>query len=100
MDLIAVTDPNDILSYPVPASWVDQYLDSRLCTRVRNVTINIAHVRNIPILGQFADPLTAHTGYVDDERVAHLMANGIGTPNTAPMIQERCSWTEVDPALN
>jgi len=100
LDLIAVTDPNDILSFPVPANWVNQYLDSRLCTRVRNVTINIAHVRSLPVVGQFADPLTAHSGYVDDERVAELMANGIGHANTSALVRERCTWTEVDPALN
>lgn len=100
LDLIAVTDPNDIMSYPVPTRWVDQYLDSRLCTRVRNVTINIANVRTLPVVGQFADPLAAHSGYVDDERVAQLMANGIGHPGTTALVRERCSWIEVDPALN
>ena len=39
-------------------------------------------------------------GYVDDERVAQLMANGIGHPGTSALIRERCSWIEVDPALN
>lgn len=100
LDMIAFSDPNDVLSYPIPAGWADQYLDSRLCSSVRNVTINVAHVRRLPIFGEFANPLQAHVEYNRDERVAGLMAYGIGHRDTAPLIRERCTWTDVDPALD
>jgi hypothetical protein len=100
LNLIAFTDPNDILSYPVPQFWARRYLDSRLCTNVRNVTINIATVRRLPVLGTFADPLAAHTGYDSDARVAQLIVNGIGNDNTSELVRERCQWVEVDPSLD
>jgi hypothetical protein len=100
LNMIAFTDPNDILSYPVPQFWARKYLDSRLCTNVRNVTINIANVRRLPVIGTFADPLTAHTGYDSDPRVAQLMASGIGNAGTDALVRERCRWVEVDPSLD
>ena len=100
LNMIAFTDPNDILSYPVPQFWARKYLDSRLCTNVRNVTINIAAVRRLPVIGTFADPITAHTGYDSDTRVAQLMASGIGNENTSELVRERCRWVEVDPSLD
>jgi hypothetical protein len=45
---------------------------------VTNVTINIANVKSLFGLGTVADPLTAHTGYGEDERVGGLMARGAG----------------------
>lgn len=60
----------------------------------------IAHVRRLPVLGEFANPLQAHVGYNRDERVAGLMAFGIGHGDIAPLVRERCTWTEVDPALD
>ncbi|MEP1469522.1 MAG: hypothetical protein ABJK20_00850 [Halieaceae bacterium] len=100
LDMVAFTDPNDLLSYPVPPAWARKYLDSRMCANVRNVTINIAHVRRLPVIGEFADPVTAHRGYDGDQRVAELMANGIGNEGASALVRERCQWQEVDPALN
>ena len=99
LHLVAFTDPNDVLSYPIPPSWAERYLDSRLCVRVTNVTINIAEVRNLFGLGEFADPLSAHKGYKSDERVRNLIARGAGHANVAPVVAERCTWTETDEAL-
>jgi hypothetical protein len=64
------------------------------------VTINIATVRRLPVLGTFADPLAAHTGYDSDARVAQLIVNGIGNDNTSELVRERCQWVEVDPSLD
>jgi hypothetical protein len=38
--------------------------------------------------------MQAHIGYDTDDRVIALIAKGIGTTNTAPLIRERCEWTE------
>jgi hypothetical protein len=94
-ELIAFSDPNDLLSYPIPDAFVRDHVDSRLCPKQVNVTINIAPVRSVLGLGEFANPMAAHLDYDDDERVIGLITRGIGQPETAPAVQERCSWLEV-----
>ncbi len=92
--IIAFSDPNDLLSYGIPQDFIQTHLDSRLCAEITNVTINIAHVMDILGLGEFANPLTAHTGYDSDDRVVALIAKGIGKAHTAEVVDERCQWTE------
>jgi hypothetical protein len=94
-ELIAFSDPNDLLSYPIPDAFVRSHVDSRLCPKQVNVTINIAPVRSVLGLGEFANPLAAHVDYDDDERVIGLITRGIGQPETAPVVKERCTWLEV-----
>ena len=92
--MIAFSDPNDILSYSVPPKFIDEYMDSRLCIRLVNVAINIAKVVDLWGLGQIASPRIAHGDYDNDPRVVNLIANGIGSENTAPIVEERCTWLE------
>ena len=40
-EIIAFSDPNDLMSYPVPDKFADKYIESRLCPSVTNVTINV-----------------------------------------------------------
>ena len=94
-ELIAFSDPNDLLSYPIPDRFVREHVDSRMCPKQVNVTINIAEVSNLLGFGEFANPMAAHVGYDDDDRVIGLITRGIGQPETAPVVQERCSWQEV-----
>jgi hypothetical protein len=94
-ELIAFSDPNDLLSYPIPDAFVRDHVDSRLCPKQVNVTINIAPVTSVLGLGDFANPLTAHVDYDDDERVIELITRGIGQPETAAVVKERCTWLEV-----
>jgi hypothetical protein len=94
-ELIAFSDPNDLLSYPIPDAFVRDHVDSRLCPKQVNVTINIAPVRSVLGLGKFANPLAAHVDYDDDERVIGLITRGIGQPETDPVVEERCTWLEV-----
>jgi hypothetical protein len=94
-ELIAFSDPNDLLSYPIPDAFVRDHVDSRLCPKQVNVTINIAPVRSILGLGEFANPLAAHVDYDDDARVIGLITRGIGQPETAEVVEERCTWLEV-----
>src|SRR5918994_1810930 len=94
-ELIAFSDPNDLLSYPIPDRFVRDYVDSRLCPKQVNVTINVAPVSDLVGLGQFANPLAAHVDYENDERVIDLITRGIGQPETAPVVEERCTWLEV-----
>jgi hypothetical protein len=94
-ELIAFSAPNELLSYPIPDAFVRDHVDSRLCPKQVNVTINIAPVRSILGIGEFANPLAAHVDYDDDERVIGLITRGIGQPETAPVVKERCTWLEV-----
>jgi hypothetical protein len=94
-ELIAFSDPNDLLSYPIPDRYVRERVDSRLCPRQINVTINVARVSSLLGVGEFANPLAAHVDYEDDERVIGLITRGIGQPETAPVVEERCTWLEV-----
>ena len=90
-NIIAFSDPNDLLSYSLPLDFSEKYLDSRLCVDVTNIDINIAKVIDVFGLGTFANPMVAHIGYDTDERVIALIARGVGNSNTAPIIKERCT---------
>ncbi len=94
LSIIAFSDPNDILSYPIPPKFVDRYIDSRLCPLATNISINVAQPISLFGLGKFADPAEAHSGYDHDERVIAMMAHGIGQPDTAEIVQQRCTWLE------
>ncbi len=99
VELVAFSDPNDLFSFPIPQDWADKHLDSRLCAQITNVSINIANVISLFGIGEFADPLEAHRGYDRDERVRNLIAHGVGNPQVAPVVEERCSWIERDESL-
>jgi hypothetical protein len=90
--IIAFSDPNDLLSYGIPPGFREKYIDSRLCADITNISINVT-----PIIEAFgvsaARPGPAHIGYDKDDRVIALIAHGIGTPNTSPLITERCEYT-------
>lgn len=97
--VIAFSDPNDLLSYPVPEDFVQYGIDSRLCPRMVNVTLNIAHVTRLGSTEAFANPETAHTAYNNDARVIGLIAGGLGRPESSQEVNERCNWLRVDEAL-
>ncbi|MGY6274927.1 hypothetical protein [Methylomonas sp. MgM2] len=93
-NIIAFSDPNDLLSYALPYDFVDKYLDSRLCINVTNININVAKVYDAFGLGKLANPLDAHIGYDTDDRVIALIAKGIANDKTADIVKQRCHWTE------
>ena len=97
--IIAFSDPNDLMSYPVPDQFAERFIESRLCPSVTNVTINVAAVNSLFGVGDVANPLSAHSGYGADERVGALVARGAGTTNVAPIVAERCTWRETDESL-
>ena len=93
--IVAFSDPNDLLSYAIPHDFAEKYLDSRLCVNVTNININVAKVFDAFGLGKIANPMEAHVGYSKDDRVVALIAKGIGNGSTAPLVQEKCQWTEI-----
>jgi hypothetical protein len=97
--IVAFSDPNDLMSYPVPDRFAERQIDSRLCPEITNVTINVAAVNSLLGLGELANPLSAHVGYDADERVGGLIARGAGHPGMAPVVAERCTWRATDESL-
>lgn len=92
--IVAFSDPNDLLSYAIPPRFANDYLDSRLCPEIVNVTINVAPVTTLPVFGTFANPLAAHNDYEADARVIGLIMHGVGAPGTAPVVARQCRWVE------
>lgn len=95
LNIVAFNDPNDLLSYAVPLQYLDKHMDSRLCPSLVNVQLEVAEVISIAGVGEFASPLAAHSGYQNDRRVIALIAGGLGTDFSSPMIQDRCTWLQV-----
>ncbi len=97
LNIVALSDPNDILSYPVPEDYAERFIDSRTCPNVVNVNLNITPVRNLFDAVSFADPMTAHRGYHDDARVIGLMTDGLSREHRAAIVRKRCDWVELRP---
>ncbi|MDP3009899.1 MAG: hypothetical protein Q8N30_12630 [Methylococcales bacterium] len=93
-DIVAFSDPNDLLSYAIPQEFAEKYIDSRLCADITNVNINVAKVMDAFGLADLANPMAAHVGYDTDDRVVALIAQGIGTKAEAPLITQRCEFTK------
>jgi hypothetical protein len=93
-DVIAFSDPNDLLSYGIPPGFAEKYIDSRLCAKITNVNINIAKVMDAFGLADLANPMQAHVGYDQDDRVVAIIARGIGVPGTSPLIEKRCEYVK------
>ena len=74
LEIVAFTDPNDLLSYELSRR------NYRLAGEDPHAfeTSNVLYPNATAWLGLFADPLTAHTGYSDDPEVLDLVACGAG----------------------
>ncbi len=95
LKIMAFSDPNDILSYEITPLFAHKRMDSRVCPRMTNVSINIAEVISLFGVGEVASPGEAHNGYSGDERVIKLIVHGIGHEGAADLIKERCTLLEV-----
>ena len=93
LNLVAFSDPNDILSYPIPPNYADHKIDSRLCPNIINVNLNITPAKEALGLS-FANPIAAHSGYLEDDRVIALIADGLSREASNPLIKEKCRWIE------
>ncbi len=87
LSIVAFSDPNDILSYTIPQSFTDEFMDSRLCATTTNVVVSVAKQVSLAVTS-IASPQVAHTAYDGDERVLGLMTHGLGKapPPTG------CTW--------
>lgn len=91
-NIIAISDPNDVLSYAIPQRYKDKFLDSRLCPDITNININIANSMNLFNMAEMANPVEAHTSYNNDDRVIALLAYGLGNNETRDIVNNRCEW--------
>ncbi len=92
--IVAFSDPNDLLSYAIPPGFAENFMDSRLCAKIVNVSVNVTPTLNIFQIGSIADPVAAHVNYDADPRVIELMVNG--TANATPEAEQplQCRWLE------
>jgi len=94
VNIVAFSDPNDLLSYDIQQSFVDKYIDSRLCPQVTNVNINVA--TEISAFGiAVVNPLTAHTEYDNDDRVINIITHGFDKQSDKNYIGKRCTFYEL-----
>lgn len=95
LNVVAFSDPNDILSYDIPQSFVDEYIDSRICPSVSNVNINIAE--QISAFGlELVNPIAAHTEYDNDSRVISIISKGTENIKDNDILSERCKFYELE----
>jgi transcription termination factor Rho len=95
LEIVAFSDPNDVLSYEITPVFAHKRMDSRICPKMTNVSINIAEVISLFGVGDIASPGEAHNGYSGDDRVIQLIVHGIGHEGAADLIKERCTWLEI-----
>ena len=94
VNIIAFSDPNDLLSYDIPQQFVDEYIDSRICPEVTNVSINVADIISAFGVG-VVNPVTAHTGYDNDNRVIEIIANGTRDYKNNSALSEQCRFVKI-----
>lgn len=94
-NIVAFSDPNDLLSYDVPQKFVDEYMDSRMCPTVTNVSINVAEVISAFGVG-VVNPVTAHTEYDNDNRVVEMIAKGLNNYKENKVLSKRCKFIELE----
>jgi hypothetical protein len=92
LDVVAFSDPNDLLSYPIPLEFAERFIDSRLCPQVTNVTVKVTDEISLAGLTTFANPEDAHIGYEADDRVISMITQGLG--DSGP--PQGCTWLKAE----
>ncbi len=70
--IVAISDPNDFLSYPIPDAIANRYPDTFV-----NITLSVSQRGYmIPFVGTVTNPTTAHTGFGRHKRVRSLILDG------------------------
>jgi hypothetical protein len=97
LQIVAISDPNDLFSYAVDPAYINRYVDSRLCPSVSNVKIQVAPVRDVLGMREMANPLKAHTEYEIDSRVIKILVSGVGVSHGHEEVKSRCGFIESIP---
>jgi hypothetical protein len=72
--IVAFSDPNDLLSYPIPP-WLESSTDAKFANAATSVA-RTAYYIPIGSIDWIANPMTAHTAYGIDDRVVNLLLYG------------------------
>jgi hypothetical protein len=97
LNIKAFSDPNDLLSYGIPPKFADDYLDSRMCPTITNITLNVSNPVSLAGI-DVVNPGEAHSGYDYDDRVIAIIARGVGGPDEAQLIKDKCTWMHTVPS--
>jgi len=73
LTIVAMSDPNDLLSYRIP-DWITIQFPEKTFVNVTTSVVRKAVL--IPFVGVVADPTVAHTGYGQDDSVIDLIVDG------------------------
>ena len=94
VNIVAFSDPNDILSYAIPQPFVDKYIDSRICPLVTNVSVNVAPEISAFGIG-IVNPVAAHTDYDNNAEVINLMTRGTDDFTTDDALNQSCHYVRL-----
>ncbi len=94
VNIVAFSDPNDILSYAIPQPFVDKYIDSRICPLVTNVSVNVAPEISAFGIG-IVNPVAAHTDYDNNAEVINLMTRGTDGFTTDDALNQTCHYVRL-----
>ncbi len=94
VNIVAFSDPNDILSYAIPQPFVDKYIDSRICPLVTNVSVNVAPEISAFGIG-IVNPVAAHTDYDNNAEVINLMTRGTDDFTADDALNQRCHYVRL-----
>lgn len=75
LNIVAFNDPDDLLTYAVRPDFVDRYIDSRICPRVTNVSVNVTDAVSAFGVG-VVNPVSAHEDYDRSPTVIGLIGQG------------------------
>ena len=93
LNLVAFSDPNDLLSYSLDPARADDYLNERLCPIISNISIETTDAVDVIGTGSFVNPMAAHTTYSTDDRILDIIINGLSDAHPAP---ENCQWIHLE----
>ncbi len=94
LNIVAFSDPNDLLSFSLTPDAGDSYIDSSLCPNISNVSVVTNKPTDLLGVGQISNPLKAHTNYQKDPIVLDLIVNGLSEKNQ--YIKDICRWVDID----
>ncbi len=75
LNIVAFNDPNDLLTYAIEPDFVDNYIDSRMCPQVTNISVNVTGAVSAFGVG-VVNPVAAHVDYDRSAEVIDLIGQG------------------------
>ena len=95
LEIVAFSDPNDLLSYSLPENNARMNFDSKLCPRSSNVIINVGALNKIFGM-EVANPLDAHLRYKTNNRVLAIIKEGVDHKSKEKLKDLQCDWIQTE----